>query len=129
MRGYTEAHSTQERALEKKFRSLPTTDGARRFHRELTREPHPAGTARNNYLARWLAAQWRAQGLEDVKIHRYDVLGSVPLETKLEMVAPVHYRASLREAPYDADPDTKNPRVHSAYASMSASGEVTAPLV
>ena len=129
MRGYTDAHAAEERALEKKFRSLPTTDGARRFHRELTREPHPAGTARNNYLARWLAAQWRAQGLEDVKIHRYDVLGSVPLETKLEMVAPVHYRASLREAPYDVDPDTKNPRVHSAYSSMSASGDVTAELV
>jgi N-acetylated-alpha-linked acidic dipeptidase len=129
LRGYTEAHSIEERALEKKFQQIPTTDGARAFHRELTREPHPAGTARNNYLARWLAAQWRAQGLEDVVIHRYDVLGSVPLETSLEMVAPVHYKASLREAPYDADPDTKNPRVHSAYASMSESGDVTAPLV
>ncbi len=129
LRGYTDAHSIEERALEKKFQQIPNPDSARAFHRELTREPHPAGTARNNYLARWLAAQWRAQGLEDVVIHRYDVLGSVPLETSLEMVAPVHYKASLREAPYDVDPDTKNPRVRSAYASMSSSGDVTAPLV
>src|SRR5437763_1842333 len=30
---------------------------------------------------------------------------------------------------YEADPDTKNPRVRSGYLGLSASGEVTAPLV
>src|SRR3977135_3432625 len=45
------------------------------------------------------------------------------------MTAPVSYKASLREDPYDADPDTKNPRVQPAYSGLSASGEVTAPVV
>jgi len=45
------------------------------------------------------------------------------------MVAPVHYQASLREQPYDADPDTKNPAVTGAWTGMSISGEVTAPVV
>jgi len=45
------------------------------------------------------------------------------------MIAPTHYQALLREAPYDADPDTKNPEVASAWLGYSASGEVTAPIV
>src|SRR5512142_114538 len=45
------------------------------------------------------------------------------------MTAPVAYKAGLHVAPYDVDPDTKNPVVHGAWTSMSASGEITAPIV
>ena len=45
------------------------------------------------------------------------------------MVAPVHYRAILREMPVPGDPDLKNKSISSAWSGMSASGEVTAPLV
>jgi N-acetylated-alpha-linked acidic dipeptidase len=45
------------------------------------------------------------------------------------MVSRTLYRASLREDSYNADPDTKNPAIRGRYLSMSASGEVTAPLV
>ena len=45
------------------------------------------------------------------------------------MVAPVRYEASLREDPYDVDPDTKNPRVSPGYLGLSASAEVEAPVV
>ena len=45
------------------------------------------------------------------------------------MVAPVHYRAVLREMPVPGDPDLKNKSISSAWSGMSASGEVTAPLV
>ncbi|OLC95820.1 MAG: hypothetical protein AUH86_11085, partial [Acidobacteria bacterium 13_1_40CM_4_58_4] len=47
----------------------------------------------------------------------------------LEMTAPVHYTASVREDLYDADPDTKNPTVSGAYFGYSASGDVTAEVV
>ena len=47
----------------------------------------------------------------------------------MEMVSPVAYKAGLREDAYDVDPDTKNPAVRSGWLSMSASGEVTAPVV
>ena len=100
-----------------------------KFHRYLTLEPHPAGSARNNDLARWVADQWREQGLEDVTIHEYDVLNSTPREISLEMVRPSRFRASLREDAYDVDPDTKNPDASGAYLGYSASGEVTAPVV
>jgi N-acetylated-alpha-linked acidic dipeptidase len=108
---------------------LASTEQISRFHRYLTSEPHPAGSTRNNQLAQWVAEQWRAQGLEDVTVHRYDVLNSRPHEVSLEMVHPGHYRARLREDPYELDPDTKNPKADGAYLGYSASGEVTAPVV
>ena len=69
------------------------------------------------------------QGLEDIIIRRYDVYGTNPKSASLEMIAPVHYQATLREAPLDADPDSKNPAISGAWLGMSISGDVTAPVV
>ncbi len=129
MVGFSVRGAAEEVSVEQRLRSLTSTDQISKFHRYLTAEPHPAGSARNNELAQWVAEQWRQQGLEDVTIHEYDVLNSSPREISLEMVHPGHYRASLREDPYDVDPDTKNPKADGAYLGYSASGEVTAPVV
>ncbi len=129
MVGFSARGAAEEVSVEQQLRSLTSTDQISKFHRYLTSEPHPAGSARNNELAQWVAEQWRQQGLEDVTIHQYDVLNSSPRELSLEMVHPGHYRASLREDPYDVDPDTKNPKADGAYLGYSASGEVTAPVV
>ena len=127
--GFSAQGSKQEAAAEQQYLALTSTEQIQKFHRYLTAEPHPAGTKRNNDLAQWVADQWRQQGLEDVTIHEYDVLNSRPREVSLEMVQPVHFRASLREDAYDIDPDTENPTVDGAYLGYSASGEVTAPVV
>lgn len=129
MSGYSARAAEQESATEIRYRALVSADEITKFHRYLTAEPHPAGSARNNELARWVAAQWRQQGLEDVTIHEYDVLNSSPREISLEMVKPKRYRASLREDSYESDPDTKNPNISGAYLGYSASGEVTGPVV
>jgi N-acetylated-alpha-linked acidic dipeptidase len=127
--GFTPSSAARENLAEAKFKAIPSPVEARRQHRIFTAEPHLAGSRRNNYLARYVAAQWRKQGLEDVVIHRYDVYTTAPKKASLEMTAPVKYRAGLREEAYDADPDTKNPRVSSAWSGMSISGDVTAPVV
>lgn len=127
--GFTPASGAHEAEIETKFKALPSPDEERRQHRIFTAEPHVAGSPRNNELARYIADQWRQEGLEDVVIRRYDVYGSNPTFTSLEMVAPVHYRAVLRELPVPGDPDLKNKNISSAWSGMSASGEVTAPLV
>ena len=129
MFGFSTRGSEGEAALEQRYRSLTSTEQLKSFHRYLTAEPHPAGTKRNNDLAQWVADQWRQQGLEDVTVHEYDVLNSRPREISLEMVHPLHFRASLHEDSYDVDPDTKNTNVDGAYLGYSASGEVTAPVV
>lgn len=126
--GFTAGDAAHEEQIESKFKSIPSPDEERRQHRIFTAEPHVAGSARNNELARYIADQWRTEGFE-VVIRRYDVYGSNPKFTSLEMVAPVHYRAGLRELPVRGDADSKNKAISSAWSGMSASGEVTAPLV
>jgi len=127
--GFTPSSAERENKIEAKFKAIPSPDEEQHQHHIFTSEPHVAGSARNNELARYIADQWRNEGLEDVVIRRYDVYGSNPKFTSLEMVAPVHYRALLREMPIPGDPDSKNKSISSAWSGMSASGEVTAPLV
>jgi N-acetylated-alpha-linked acidic dipeptidase len=127
--GFTPSSAAREAGIESKFKSIPSPDEEQRQHRIFTAEPHVAGSPRNNELARYIADQWRTEGLEDVVIRRYDVYGSNPKFTSLEMVAPTHYRALLREMPIPGDPESKNKSISSAWSGMSASGEVTAPLV
>ncbi|HSG01123.1 MAG TPA: M28 family peptidase, partial [Vicinamibacterales bacterium] len=127
--GYSPTRSSVERDIESRFVAIPSAEEARKHHRLMTAEPHPAGSDRNNELAEYLADMWRAQGWEDVTIRRYDVLQSAPRRVALEMVAPVAYTASLREDAYPVDPDTANPEVAGGWLAFSASGEVTAPLV
>ena len=127
--GFTPASSAREIAIESKLKSIPTPDEERRQHRIFTQEPHVAGSQRNNQLAEYIRDEWQKQGLEDVIIRRYDVYATFPKSTSLEMIAPMHYQAVLREAPLDADPDSKNLAVSSAWLGMSISGDVTAPVV
>jgi N-acetylated-alpha-linked acidic dipeptidase len=127
--GFTPTSAARELKLEQQFTAIPSPAEARRQHRIFTAGPHLAGSKRNNELARYVADEWRKQGLEDIVIHRYDVYATEPKSASLEMIAPVSYRAGLREEAYAADPDTKNPRVSSAWSGMSISGDVTAPVV
>ena len=127
--GFTRASTAREINVENKFKAIPSPAEERRQHRIFTAEPHLAGSKRNNYLADYIAREWRKQGLEDVVMHRYDVYATEPKSASLELVAPVHYRAGLREYPYADDPDTRNRRVSSAWSGMSISGDVTAPVV
>jgi len=129
MLGFTAARAVSERKVETEFQAIPSTQKAREWHRTFTAEPHPAASERNNQLADLIADEWRKQGWEDVTLRRYEVLHSRPRSISLEMTAPVHYTASLREDPLEVDPDTKNPAVSGAYFGYSASGEVTAEVV
>ncbi len=127
--GFSRQAAGLERDIETKFKQIPSPEEARKHHQYLTAEPHPAGSARNNLLGQYIADLWKEQGWEDVTIHRYDVLISDPREIVVEMVTPVSWRARMREDSYGEDPDTRNPNVRGGYLALSASGEVTAPVV
>lgn len=97
MSGFSLDGSKTQREIETKFKAIPSPEEARKHHRLLTAEPHPAGSERNNELARYIANHWKQQGWEDVTIHRYDVLNTFPREVSCEMITPIHYKAGLRE--------------------------------
>ena len=127
--GFSSASAAREVEIEQKFKSIPSPDEERRQHRIFTQEPHTAGSKRNNELAEYMASEWKKQGLEDVVIRRYDVYGTNPKSASLEMIAPTHYQALLRETPIPGDDDSRNPAISGAWLGMSISGEVTAPVI
>jgi len=129
MRGYTLAGAAAQRDIEARFRALPAADSVRAWHREFTKSPHVATSPRTKEIAEFIAASWKAQGLDHVTIHRYDVLSSNPRSVAVEMVAPVRYTPTLREAAIPDDPDSSQPAISGAWTSFSASGDVTAPVV
>ena len=85
--------------------------------------------AADKEIAEYIAAQWKAQGLEDVVIHRYDVLSSNPRKVRAELVAPIHYVPTLRGRSVKEDADSSQRSISGGWLSFSASGEVTAPVV
>ena len=99
--GFSPVHAAQEAALEDRFKSSISTEEIRKQHRYFTSMPHPAGTVHDHEVAEYIAELWKKQGLEDTVIRQYDVLGTKPISTSLEMVAPSHYQAVLREAAYE----------------------------
>jgi N-acetylated-alpha-linked acidic dipeptidase len=129
MSGYTPARAARQRAIEAAFIRVPSPERAKEFHRIFTAEPHPAASERNNELARYIERTWKAQGLEQVTMHRYDVLNSFPRSVSLEMVHPVKFVAGLREDAYAVDPDTSHPHIAAGYLALSRSGDVTVPIV
>jgi len=128
MRGFTAASAARERALEAELSRRLSRDSTGAFFKYLTAEPHPAGTVRNKILADFVAARFRQYGLEDVRMHRYDVLLPWPREVKVEMTAPTHYVATLKEDVFPQDPQTAQD-AGPTYLGMSASGDVTRELV
>jgi N-acetylated-alpha-linked acidic dipeptidase len=128
IRGFSPAAARDELATEAELASRLSRDSTAAYFRTFTDEPHPAGSERNRELAEFVAARYRAAGLEDVRVHRYDVLLPWPREVRVEMVAPTRFTASLREDAYPQDPLTaKDPGP--TYLGMSASGDVTGELV
>ena len=129
MRGFTPAHAANQRETERAMQSMPSAERIAEWHRYFTSVPHPATSPRTRAIAERIAEAWREQGLEDVAIHRYDVLSSNPHEVRVEMVSPRRYVPTLKEDSYPEDPDTKQKDISHAWLSFSASGDVTAPVV
>jgi N-acetylated-alpha-linked acidic dipeptidase len=127
--GFTRVGAAKQIRVEQKFKAIPTPDEERRQHRIFTSAPHLAGSERNHELARYIAEEWRKQGLEDIVLRRYDVYSTEPKSSFLEMVSPVRYQATLHEQSYAEDPYTKDPAISLAWMGMSLSGEITAPVV
>lgn len=127
--GFSPRAADAEKQIEARFQAIPRPERERQWHRYFTSAPHPAGSERTKEIAEYIEKNWKEQGLDDVVIHRYDVLSSDPIDIKVEMVAPENYVPTLREDVYEVDPDTARPDVSGAWTSFSSSGEVTAPVV
>jgi len=128
IRGFSAESAARQHLVEARLAGLLSRDSTGTFFRVQTAEPHPAGSERNRQLAEQMAAQWRAWGLEDVALRRYDVLLPWPEQVSVTLTAPVRYQATLTEDCYPEDPRAcVGPEL--TYLGMSGSGDVTGELV
>ena len=128
IRGFSPAAAQQQLQLEERLNALLSRDSTAAYFKELTAQPHPAGSERNHQLALWMADRWRGFGLEDVRLHRYDVLLPWPEQVSVTMLSPSRFEATLKEDCYPEDPQGCTGS-GLTYLGMSASGDVTGELV
>src|SRR5215218_4534427 len=75
-----------QHALERRFLALPSTARIQETHRVLTREPHLAGSPRDQTLAQRVRDEFMAAGLEEITTSTHHVLLPWPEETTVEMI-------------------------------------------
>ncbi len=105
LRGFTPERSAWQREYERRLMALPKPAECDALLRELTREPHVAGTPGNQRVARFIADEFRKAGLE-VTTPTYDVLLSYPKSARLEIVGEPGVALARTEEPVASDPDT-----------------------
>ncbi len=127
--GFSKAGSERQLEVEDElFIRLDTTITGRHF-RYLTEEPHAPGSERNRQLAEYVRDRFVEYGLEDVRLIEYNVYLPQPRQTSVMMLEPHEYEPTLKEDGYSVDKDSFASEVGMTYMSMSASGDVTAPVI
>ncbi|KAJ7548570.1 hypothetical protein O6H91_07G017500 [Diphasiastrum complanatum] len=98
--------------------------------RELTREPHVAGTGENFVTAEYVHSVFEKYGLPAHYVD-YNVLLSYPVHRSLSLDLPngSTIEFSLQEAAFDGDPYSKNKKVIPSFLAYSPSGNVSAEVV
>lgn len=128
IRGFLADHSAAERALEQKLQAIPDPAHAESNLRQLTKEPHLAGTEASHRVALWLRDQYASYGF-DAQIVSYNVWLAKPVEVRLELTAPRQTLLATPEEPVSEDRDTYDKRAVMAFNAYSPSADVTAPVV
>lgn len=116
--------------IEQKFLAVPSAKRAGEELKALTAEPHMAGTPEDHQTAEYVAAKFRAAGL-DTQIVPYRVLMNQPKVVKVEAYGPegkLLMTGPEREH-VSNDPFQDNPRVVMPFNGSSGSGDVTGEVV
>jgi N-acetylated-alpha-linked acidic dipeptidase len=96
--------------------------------RAITREPHHAGSPGSRQVAEYVLAKFKSWGLT-ASIEELEALMPYPVERTVELVAPIRFKAVLKEPVVDVDKDSDNPAELPTFNAYSADGDVTAELV
>ncbi len=127
--GFTAIRSQQEQQLEQLFLKLPESKTFKNHLRELTREPHLAGTPANKRVADYIERAMSKAGFV-VERPPYDIyLPTGPGEVALEIVTPIRMPLNNKEYILETDPFSADPSTNHGWNSYSGSGEATAQIV
>ena len=105
LRGYPQDEWKSHRDLEEKARAIAQPERIRTYMEHLASKPHAAGSPASKAVADYTAAQLRDWGY-DVRVEKFEALLPYPTVRTLEMTAPIHYKAELKEPAVPEDKDT-----------------------
>ncbi len=129
LRGFSAESARTERALEERFRAIPSPDSIRSSLRHLAARPQHLGSVYGHENAEWVRSRFQGWGWQ-AAIEEFEVLFPTPRERLVELVAPTRFVARLREpaVPGDASSAQQAEQLPT-YNAYSIDGDVTAPLV
>jgi N-acetylated-alpha-linked acidic dipeptidase len=122
--------STSEQKIDQEFLAVPSAKLAGEHLKTLTAAPHLAATKEDYATAEYVAAKFKAAGLE-TNIVPYKVWLNVPSEVKITATAPDGKVLMAGPAPEHVsdDPYQNDPRIVTAFNSSSPSCDLTAEVV
>ncbi|MDF2157802.1 M28 family peptidase [Algoriphagus sp. CAU 1675] len=127
--GFLTKNQEKQKSIESTFLQSVNFDRFKVHLKEITKNPHIAGTPENELVQQYMAKIMEDAGM-DVKLYPYDVyLPNDPGESHLEIVSPVKMTLSQQEAILEEDPFSSDPRLHLGFNAFSGSGDVTAEVV
>ena len=126
--GFSTRALVEERKAESAFTAQLSTESISRFHRDITRRPHTAGSPASMEVAEKIRQRLRDAGFE-TEVQEFQVYLSTPRSISAELLEPVQEPLNVREPANPLDPDSSNPELAPAFVAYSASGDVRATVV
>ncbi|MBK7871589.1 MAG: M28 family peptidase [Saprospiraceae bacterium] len=127
--GFSSIRHQEEQKIEALFLKLPESENFKNHLRQLTLEPHLAGTPENKRVADYIEQSMARAGFK-VERPPYDIyLPTGPGEVELELVTPIRMPLNIKEFILENDSFSANPKNNHGWNSYSGNGDRTAQIV
>jgi N-acetylated-alpha-linked acidic dipeptidase len=126
--GFLRDSLPRQREIEALLLSLPDAVRVEQHARNLTEEPHVAGTPENEQVARYIFERFKEAGLE-TEMKTYDVYMGYVKSALLEQVAPEPKRLTRPEEGVPEDKDASDARAALSWNAYSPSCDLTREVV
>jgi N-acetylated-alpha-linked acidic dipeptidase len=129
LQGFSSRTASAQEQLERRFDSDLSTMDLRAWMEQLSAAPNHVGSAHDKANAEFILRKFREWGW-DASIEKFSVLYPTPREELVELIAPTHVIAKLREPPVAGDATSQQTQDElPPYNVYGADGEVTAELI
>jgi len=129
MLGFNATAALEQRALERRFDSDLSAAELREWLQSMSSAPNQVGSAHDEANARFMLQRFRDWGW-DANIESFSVLYPTPKQVSLQMIAPTHYVARLKEPVVPGDESSGRLAAGlPPYNVYGADGDVTGELV
>jgi N-acetylated-alpha-linked acidic dipeptidase len=126
--GFFPASAQSQDRAEAAFLAVPTPEQAEKWSRQLTEEPHVAGTPNDKALAEMVRDRLKEYGFESSLVS-YSVLLNYPKHVSLKLVEPTTQELTLVEPGELRDKDSYSADAFPAFHGYGASGKATGQVV